>query len=53
MAETYKNLKFKLLTPWHIAQQKKAEEEAKAAVAAGEPCLRPPAAPALALVAER
>ena len=37
MAETYKNLKFKLLTPWLIAQQKKAEEEAKAAVAAGEP----------------
>jgi hypothetical protein len=37
MAEAYKNLKFKLLTPWLIAQQKKAEEEAKAAVAAGEP----------------
>jgi hypothetical protein len=37
MAEAYKNLKFKLLTPWLIAQQKKAEEEAKAAAAAGEP----------------
>ena len=37
LAETYKNLKFKLLTPWQLAQQKKAEEDAKAAVAAGEP----------------
>ena len=37
LAETYRNLKYKLLTPWQLAQQKKAEEDAKAAVAAGEP----------------
>ena len=37
MAETYKNLKYKILTPWLIAQQKKADQEAEAAVAAGEP----------------
>lgn len=45
LAETYKNLKFKLLTPWLIAQQKKAEEEAKAAVAAGEPVPEQPRRP--------
>jgi hypothetical protein len=37
LAEAYKNLKFKLLTPWQLAQQKALEEEARAAVAAGEP----------------
>lgn len=36
MAEAYKNLKFKLLTPWQLAQQKALEDEARAAVAAGE-----------------
>jgi hypothetical protein len=36
-AEAYKTLKYKLLTPWQIAQTQTAEEEAKAAVAAGEP----------------
>jgi hypothetical protein len=37
MAEAYRNLKFKLLTPWQISQQKAQEEEAREAVAAGEP----------------
>lgn len=37
MAEAYKNLKFKLLTPWQLAQQKALEDEARAAVAAGAP----------------
>ena len=36
MAEAYKNLKFKLLTPWQLGQKKALEEEARAAVAAGE-----------------
>ncbi len=36
MAEAYRNLKFKLLTPWLLAQEKKAKEEAEAAAAAGE-----------------
>jgi hypothetical protein len=45
MAEAYKNLKFKLLTPWLLAQQKKVEEETKAAVAAGEPVPEQPRRP--------
>jgi hypothetical protein len=36
MAEAYKNLKYKLLTPWLLAQEKKAKEEAEAAAAAGD-----------------
>lgn len=36
LAEAYKNLKFKLLTPWQLGQKKALEEEARAAVAAGE-----------------
>jgi len=36
-AETYKNLKYKLTTPWQLAQEKRLEEEARAAAAAGEP----------------
>jgi hypothetical protein len=35
-AEIYRNLKFKLLTPWQIAQEK-AQKEAAEAAAAGEP----------------
>jgi len=45
LAETYKNLKYKLLTPWQIAQQKAQEDEARAAVAAGEPVPEQPRRP--------
>lgn len=36
-AETYRNLKFKLLTPWLLAQTQEQEKQTEAAVAAGEP----------------
>ena len=36
MAEAYKNLKYKLLTPWQITQKRALEDAARAAVAAGE-----------------
>lgn len=36
-AETYKNIKYKLLTPWQLAQEKALKEEAEAAAAAGQP----------------
>lgn len=45
MAEAYKNLKYKLLTPWQLSQQKAQEEEARAAVAAGEPVPEQPRRP--------
>lgn len=35
-AETYKNIKYKLLTPWQLAQEKALKEEAEAAAAAGQ-----------------
>lgn len=37
LAETYKNLKYKLLTPWLKARAEDAEREAEAAAAAGDP----------------
>jgi len=36
-AESYKNLKFKLLTPWLLGLQKAQQEKAEAAAAAGAP----------------
>lgn len=45
LAETYKNLKYKLLTPWQLAQKKAQEDEAMAAVAAGEPIPETPRRP--------
>jgi hypothetical protein len=36
-AESYKNLKYKLLTPWQLAEEKRLKQEAEAAAAAGEP----------------
>jgi hypothetical protein len=37
LAETYKNLKYKLLTPWLQALEAKRKQEAEAAAAGGEP----------------
>jgi hypothetical protein len=37
LAETYKNLKYKLLTPWLKAQEQAQKAEAEAAAAAGDP----------------
>jgi hypothetical protein len=45
MAEAYKNLKFKLLTPWLLAQKQELEKQAEAAVAAGEPVPEQPRRP--------
>lgn len=37
LAETYKNLKYKLLTPWLLRQQEARRKEAEEAAAGGEP----------------
>lgn len=37
MAETYKNLKYKLLTPWLRRQEEAQKKQAEAAAAAGDP----------------
>jgi hypothetical protein len=37
MAETYKNLKYRILTPWLKRQEEAQKKEAEAAAAAGEP----------------
>jgi len=42
LAETYKDLKYKLLTPWQLAQEQAQQQEAAAAEAAGE---APPSEP--------
>ena len=40
-AESYKNLKHKIVSPWLIQERKRLQEEAKAAAAAGEPVSEP------------
>jgi hypothetical protein len=37
LAETYKNLKYKLLTPWQLKKDQEAKQEADLAAAAGQP----------------